>query len=225
MSLDGRISLTTPEGVRLLLTPAGPAIRALAWGLDMAIWVTAAVTFSALLGNDKLSRGVFLLALFLFYWAYPVLFEVYSHGATPGKKIAGIEVVRDNGLPVGWRESALRNLLSTADFLPLLYATGLLCMLFDTRFRRVGDLAAGTVVIYRDRKLKRMDAAPDVVPLPPPWPLTPVQQSAVADLFAREKTLAADRMEELATLAEPLTGRTGAASLERLRGIAAGLAR
>lgn len=229
MTIDGRIALLTPEGVPILLTPAGPAIRGMAWGLDAIVWIVIAAAagwgLTTLLGPSQLATGLFSLTVFAVFWAYPVVCEVYFNGATPGKKIAGIQVVRDNGLPVGWRESALRNLLTTADFLPMLYATGLLCMLFDGRFRRVGDLVAGTLVVYRDRPMKRTDTLPDAAPQPPPWPLTVVQQRALADLFAREKTLPEERMLELATLAEPLTGRTGAASLERLRGIAAGLAR
>ena len=229
MTIDGRIALLTPEGVRILLTPAGPAIRGMAWGLDTIIWITLAVGagwgLTSLLGDSRLAAGLYSLTAFAVFWAYPVICEVYLDGATPGKKMAGIHVVRDNGLPVGWRESALRNLLMTADFLPMLYVTGLVCMLFDGRFRRVGDLVAGTLVVYRDRPLQRTDTLPDTAPQAPPWPLTVVQQRALADLFARERTLPEERMLELATLAEPLTGRTGAVSLERLRGIAAGLAR
>ncbi len=223
--LDGRIALTTPEGVRLLLTPAGPAIRGWAWLIDTAIWVSAVFACALLLGGSTLGEGILLLLIFVAFWGYPVICEVYFRGATIGKRIVGLEVVRDNGLPVGWRESALRNLLMTADFLPFFYATGLLCMLFDGRFRRVGDIAAGTLVVYREREVKRAAVATDIAPLPLPWPLTVAEQRAVADLFARERSLPPERMVELAELAEPLTGRTGDASLERLRGIAAGLAR
>lgn len=230
MTIDGRIALTTPEGVRLLLTPAGPAIRGLAWAVDTVLWVlaTMAIGWSIVmaLGETRLASGVYLLLYFVVFWTYPVVCEVYFNGQTIGKKIVGLEVVRDNGLPVGWRESALRNLLMTADFLPLFYVTGLVCMLCDGRFRRIGDLAAGTLVVYRERQVKR-DALPlpEVEPVAPPWPLTVTQQRTLADLLARERSLPEERMLELATLAEPLTGRTGIASLERLRGIVAGLAR
>jgi hypothetical protein len=111
-----------------------------------------------------------------------------------------------------------------ADFLPCLYASGLLCMLCDVHFRRLGDLVAGTLVVYRELPPARL-ALPDTAPLPLPFPLTPPQQRALADLFAREARLAPDRMEELGDIAAPLTGRLGAESVDRLRRMAAGLAR
>jgi uncharacterized RDD family membrane protein YckC len=223
--LDGQLALTTPEGVRLLLTPAGPAPRALAWVIDLCVFLAAVWLLALVLSpSGKFGSGLFLLALFLVYWGYPVLCEVYGGGATLGKRALGLEVLRATGVPVDWRASMLRNLLLVADFLPIFYATGLACMLWDVRFRRLGDIVAGTLVVYRERAPRRVPA-PDVPPLPLPFPLTPVQQSALADLFAREASLPVERMDELAGLAEPLTGRTGRASLERLRAMVAGLLR
>jgi uncharacterized RDD family membrane protein YckC len=226
--LDGRLSLTTPEGVRLRLTPAGPAVRAYAWAIDFAAWsvgvFTAGSLLAALLPSQRLFNGMMALLVFFAYWAYPVLCEVYGGGRTLGKYVVGLQVLRADGLPVRWRESVLRNLLLVADFLPLMYATGLLSMLCDRHFRRLGDIVAGTQVVYRDKPPKR-EAVPDAAPLPLPFPLTPEQQRALADLFVRESRLPYGRMLELADIAEPLTGRDGEASLERLRGMAAGLVR
>jgi uncharacterized RDD family membrane protein YckC len=223
--LDGQLALTTPEGVRLLLTPAGPVPRALAWTIDLFVFLGVVWGLALALGpTGKLGSGIFLLALFLVYWGYPVLCEVYAGGATLGKRVLGLEVLQESGVPVGWRASLLRNLLLVADFLPIFYATGLVCMLWDVRFRRLGDLVAGTLVVYRERAPRRVPA-PEVPPLALPFPLSPAQQSALADLFAREASLPLERMDELADLAEPLTGRTGRASLERLRAMVAGLLR
>ena len=223
--LNGRLAITTPEGVRLWLTPAGPAVRAWAWAIDFLIWAAFAWAVVVALGwAGKLGQGLIGLLLFLSYWGYPIICEVYFGGRTIGKRSAGLEVLRADGLPVGWRESSLRNLLLVADFLPMCYASGLLCMLFDTQFRRIGDLAAGTIVVYRERPTPR-PAALEAAPLALPFPLTPAQQSALADLFEREASLAPARLDELASLAEALTGCSGAASLERLRGLAAGLAK
>lgn len=226
--LDGRLSLTTPEGVRLQLTPAGPAVRAQAWAIDFFAWSfgagTIASLLAALLPSNKLVGGLSALLFFFAYWAYPVLCEVYAGGRTLGKYVMGLQVLRADGLPVRWRESVLRNLLLVADFLPLMYASGLVCMLGDRHFRRLGDIVAGTQVVYREKAQKRV-AVPDAAPLPLPFPLTPEQQRALADLFARESRLPHGRMLELADIAGPLTGREGEASLERLRGMAAGLVR
>ena len=226
--LDGRLSLTTPEGVRLLLTPAGPATRAFAWLIDFVLWLGASLVLVMVLGSSRLAGGLQMIVMFLLYWAYPVLCEVYWGGRTVGKRAAGIEVLRDNGLPVGWRESMLRNLLLVADFLPLLYASGLLCMLADRRFRRLGDIVAGTMVVYREKLQapQQADATmAQVAPLPLPYPLSPAQQRGLCDLFERAAGLPAARLEELGDLAAPLTGLQGSASVERLRAYVAGLLR
>ena len=222
--LDGRLSLTTPEGVRLQLTPAGPYLRSLAWAIDFLIWGVLAVAMYAALPSGKLGEGVFLVWLFATYWGYPILCEVYFGGRTVGKRAVGLEVVRSDGLPVGWRESMLRNLLLVADFLPMMYATGLVCMVFDRQFRRLGDMVAGTQVVYREKKRQRA-SMPDAAPAPPPFPLDAGQQRTLADLFEREARLPPERMAELGTIAEPLTGMRGADSVERLRAIVAGFSR
>ena len=219
--LDGRLSLSTPEGVRLLLTPAGPYLRAFAWAIDFLIFGTAAVLIRIVMPDGKLGEGLFALWLFATYWGYPILCEVYWSGRTVGKRAVGLEVVRSDGLPVGWRESTLRNLLLVADFLPMMYATGLVCMMLDVRFRRVGDIVAGTQVVYREREKTRAEP-PAAAPILPPFPLSADQQRTLADLFEREQNLPEERMQELGTLAEPLTGAVGAESVERMRGYMAG---
>jgi len=220
--LDGRLSLITPEGVRLLLTPAGPMTRAWAWAIDIIVWVIFISIAGFLIRGGKLGGGVYLVLLFVSYWGYPIICEVYFGGRTLGKRALGIEVLRADGLPVGWRESAVRNLLLVADFLPALYLAGLISMLYDSQFRRLGDIVAGTQVVYREKTPVR--AAPlQATPLPLPFPLTPEQQRTLADLFERERHLPPGRLAELGTIAEELTGETGEDSLERLRGFAAGL--
>ena len=219
--LDGRLSLTTPEGVRLQLTPAGPYLRALAWAIDFLVWCVLIGLIYAITPKGKLGEGLFLVALFVSFWGYPILCEVYWGGRTLGKRALGLEVVRADGLPVGWRESLLRNLLLVADFLPFAYATGLVCMMCDRQFRRLGDIVADTQVVYRDPKPSRA-TVPDAAPAAPPFALDVDQQRTLADLFEREARLPQERMAELGTIAEPLTGCTGLDSVARLRSIVAG---
>jgi uncharacterized RDD family membrane protein YckC len=224
--LDGRLALTTPEGVRLLLTPAGPAPRAMAWLLDTLLYLVATGIVATLLSGTALGGGVYLIILFVAYWGYPVIGEVYFGGRTVGKKALGIEVLRADGLPVGWRESGLRNLLRVADFMPFLFAGGLACMLFDLRFRRIGDIVAGTQVVYSERKPQRQaPGGAGVEPLALPFALSAAQQRTLADLFERERGLAPERMAELGDIAAPLTGRLGEESVERMRRMVAGLGR
>lgn len=224
--LDGRLALTTPEGVRLLLTPAGPAPRAMAMLLDMVLFGVFISIVSAILNTTVIGAGVHLIVYFVASWGYPVICEVYFGGRTIGKKALGIEVLRADGLPVGWRESGLRNILLVADFMPLFYAGGLVCMLFDLRFRRIGDIVAGTQVVYSDRKVQRLSPiGAEVEPLALPFPLTASQQRTLADLFERERGLAPERMAELGDIAAPLTQRLGEESVERMRRMVAGLGR
>jgi uncharacterized RDD family membrane protein YckC len=219
--LNGRLSLVTPEGVRLLLTPAGPVPRAWAWAVDFLIYIVAISLLSTLLGQFKLGTGLILIGGFILYWGYAIICEVYWDGRTIGKRLLGLQVVRADGLPVGWRESVLRNLLLVGDFLPFFYFTGLLCMLFDTQFRRLGDIVAGTQVVYRDPSLHRPSPqtrpSQDIDAWVLPFPLTPEQQRILIAMFEREKSIPYERMLELAGLAQAITGQTGEASLARLR--------
>ena len=221
---DGRFSITTPEGVRLLLTPAGPVPRAWAWLIDIAIFggVIYLLSFITILTGSKAARGILFVLGFVLYWGYPVICEVYFGGSTIGKRVLGLKVVRANGLPVSWRESILRNLLLVADFMPMMYATGLVCLLLDKRFRRLGDMVANTQVVYVEKAQTRTKLAP-VTPMAAPFPLTPEQQRSLIDLMERENTIPNARLLELASLAEPLTKASEEESLRRLRAIVAGL--
>lgn len=220
--INGFLSLTTPEGIRLLRTPAGPVPRAQAWLIDTCIWACVVAFLAWLLVGPALGNGIFGVLLFVTFWGYPIVCEVYASGKTIGKRVMGLEVIRTNGLPVGWRESSLRNLLLVADFLPMMYATGLISMMLSTHFRRIGDIVAGTQVVYSIKPVERKDNEV-VPPAPLPYPLTPDQQRALIDLFEREATLSPERMCELGTLAQPLTGLTEGASVDRLRAYVAGL--
>jgi uncharacterized RDD family membrane protein YckC len=220
--LNGQLSLLTPEGVRLALTPASPYLRFFAWLFDLFVYGISMSVFALIFGKSNLGKGLFTLVLFLMYWGYPIICEVYFNGQTLGKRVLGLQVLRQDGLPVGWRESSVRNLLLVGDFLPFLYLSGLLCMLFDVQFRRIGDLVAGTIVVYKP-ELKARSTRIEGESLPSAIALTPQQQSVLIGLFEREKQLSKQRMEELASLAEPITQAQGALSLQRLRSIVAGL--
>jgi uncharacterized RDD family membrane protein YckC len=222
--LDGRLSLMTPEGIRLLLTPAGPYLRALAWMVDFLLWSAVMGLLYAVLPAGKLGQGLFFIAMFVTYWGSPIISEVYFGGRTLGKRAAGLEVVRADGLPVGWRESMLRNVLLVADFLPAMYASGLVCMMLDVKFRRIGDIVAGTIVVHRDPDPVRARPVA-AAPLAPPFPLTADQQRTLADLFERERSLPVERLAELGTIAEALTGKTGADSVDAMRAYVAGFSR
>jgi uncharacterized RDD family membrane protein YckC len=208
--LDTIHAVQTPEGVDLALRVAGPVPRALAWTLDLALQGGIAlglnIALSSLGAFQGLGMGLFLIGLFGVVWFYPVLFEVYAHGQTPGKRALGLRVVQENGTPVGWTASVLRNFLLVADFLPLLYLGGLISMIVDPSFRRLGDLAAGTIVVYADSPRVRMTPIPDVTPSAPPFPLTLEEQAAVIAFAERASSLSSERAAELAAIPRALAG-------------------
>ncbi|MDA8094505.1 MAG: RDD family protein [Betaproteobacteria bacterium] len=214
--LDGYSTVETPEGVELKLRAAGPVARALAWTIDLLIRGVLYLflgVLPAVLG--KAGLGLWLISIFLGEWFYPALFEVYADGRTPGKRALGIRAVKDDGTPIDWPTAMIRNLLRAVDFLPFLYGFGLCAMLLRQDFKRLGDLAAGSRVIYADEgpTLPVVPRAPGRAPL---QPLELDEQWAVTEFAARSEKLSAERAEELADLARSVTGCTGAAGVSRL---------
>ena len=207
--LDTTVEAETPEGIVLELRPAGFVARFYAFLIDFVIrlatlWAVATVTLP--LGGIGVA-----LALILFFaleWFYPVVFELMRGGATPGKRAMGLKVVMDNGLPITPAASFTRNLLRTADFMPFLYGFGLLSMLLRKDFKRLGDLAAATLVVYQGRPVAS-STLDQVEPLAPVRPLTPRDQAAVIALAARAPRLNSERLDELAALAATVSGDEG----------------
>lgn len=222
--LDIALERETPEGIALELRPAGVPVRVAAFLIDLAIrgmFLMAASVIFAVLGNTGM--GFLLMTTFLLEWLYPVAFELSRSGATPGKSAMGLKVVMDTGLPVTPATSLARNLLRAADFMPLVYGLGLVCMLTRTDFRRVGDIAAGTLVVHRPPNPQRGEL-PQVLPRPPAIALGPREQAVLMTLAARAPTLTGERLHELAALAAPVTGNGAAPAGEALTSQVLGVA-
>jgi len=160
--------------------------------------------------------GFFLIILFFVEWLYPVLFEILARGQTPGKKMLGIAVVNDDLSPVTLGTSLVRNLLRTVDFLPLFYLAGLVTMLSNRRFQRLGDLAAGTLVVSIS-KSTRPAAVEDVPPLAPATALSRSEQTAIVNFLQRSRQLSQPRQRELAAILEGITHEAGEDGVERLQ--------
>lgn len=216
--LDTLCPVETPEGIELRLRVAGPAARALAWIVDSLIKygvLSGLLMALSILGGG--GWGLWLMALFLTEWFYPALWEVYADGATPGKKALNLKVVHANGAPVDWPGALIRNLLRAVDFLPVFYGFGLVAMLSTRNFQRLGDLAADTVVIYRDSPRIAPALLPPGPALPPPLPLSATEQQLLIDFAERGVMLNPDRQVELAELLVDCTGGIrGRAGVERL---------
>jgi uncharacterized RDD family membrane protein YckC len=208
-ALDTVVPVETPEGILLELRPAGLSVRAYAFALDwlirlLCLYVVAIV--AAMLGG--IGVAFWLILFFALEWFYPVAFELSQWGATPGKRTFGLRVVMDSGLPITPAASLTRNLLRVADFLPFTYGLAIVSMLLRVDCKRLGDIAAATLVIYEPRVTARK-ADEGVAPLAPVMALAPRDQAALVALAARVPTLTTERLDELAALAAAVSGDSG----------------
>lgn len=176
MTADDRFTIRTPEHVELRFVTAGAGNRFLALVLDTLIqWAAMVILFLALalafwalgpiLKGSLGARGVpsaqtlaiwilaaIVLLTFLISWGYFTFFETLWGGQTPGKRAVKIRVIREDGRPIGFAEAMIRNLLRIVDALPGVYGVGLVVMLLNRHSKRLGDYAAGTVVIRERRR-------------------------------------------------------------------------
>jgi uncharacterized membrane protein SpoIIM required for sporulation len=218
-----RLEVETPEHVTLDFEVAGVGSRVLAAAIDTAI--LAGLTLGVGLSVFVLAElgivptgpwiGAFLLAgAFLLWNGYYVFFEGLRQGRTPGKQRVGLRVVRDTGHPITVADAVTRNLLRLADFLPPPYLGGLLLMALHPSGKRLGDLAAGTVVV-RDRPIDRVARAttapaagmPSAAPV-----LTDHEYAVLAQYALRAAELAPPVRQRLAA---SLAGRLAAHVRER----------
>jgi uncharacterized RDD family membrane protein YckC len=207
--VDERLSITTPERVAVEYELAGlgsrfaaalvdgliqSALLALLWGALVAF---GSLSCEPLIGAmERHSRGepdalahllsgrlmvVVTVSLFALQAAYHAGFEALRDGQTPGKRLLGIRVVRDGGYPLGPGRAILRNLLRPLDFLPVFFGVGLVVALVTSRAQRLGDLAAGTLVV---RERAGEVAATLFQPLP-----APTVESVAVILTAEERAL------------------------------------
>jgi uncharacterized RDD family membrane protein YckC len=222
--LDTVVTAETPEGILLELRPAGLSARfyafVLDWAIRLAILYAAALTV-ALMGG--IGIAFWFILFFALEWFYPVAFELTASGATPGKRVFKLKVVMDNGLPVTPAASLTRNLLRAADFLPFLYGFAIVSMLLRRDCKRLGDIAAATIVVHEPSAVPRMALDDEVAPVVPARPLTLRDQAAVIALAARAHRLTAERLDELAALAATVSGdagRSGPDVTRRVLGVA-----
>lgn len=212
--------LLTPENVELQYPLAGVGSRILAGFVDYVIltlgqvvlFVGAAFSLSAapvevIRDTDYHVVSAFavlaLVALagllgvtaFLGWWGYFILFELWWNGQTPGKRMLGLRVIRIGGQPVTVGASLIRNLLRTVDV--YLVAVGVIVMLLNRSSRRLGDLAAGTLVVHEPGRGQRLLAGVEIpevneariAALPNAQRLTMAHYTLVRDYFARRRGL------------------------------------
>jgi RDD family len=171
-----------------------------------------------------LGAAFWLILLFALEWLYPVAFELTRWGATPGKRAFALKVIMDSGLPITPAASLTRNVLRAADFLPFAYGFAIVSMLLRRDCKRLGDVAAATIVVHEPRTQSRMTVDEmEIVPLQPVKPLAPEDQAALIALAVRAPRLTAGRVDELAALAATVSGdagRSGPDVTRRVLGVA-----
>jgi uncharacterized membrane protein SpoIIM required for sporulation/uncharacterized RDD family membrane protein YckC len=150
--IDSRVLLETPEHVVLPVSLAGIGARGVAWLIDAGLrgvvfWLVVAGLFGVLPAPEGASEGLMLLAWFVLDWGWYAFWDIVDDGQGPGKRVMRLRVLSADGTPVSVRQALLRNLLRAADALPAVYFVGVVSIIADRRFRRLGDVVAGTVVV------------------------------------------------------------------------------
>ena len=231
--MDQEISVSTPESIEFSHEPAGIGSRFVASMLDtvlqaimiagvasiFGLWPSSLLrSISSFLTSWIAAASVFL--TFVIFWGYYILFETLWNGQTPGKRAAGIRVLKDGGYPIGFLDSVVRNLLRPVDFLPAFYGIGTIVVFFNSRCKRVGDFAAGTIVVKERRiELPRSLSSPvmqsgDITisgqRLTNVYELSEAEFDVVRQFMIRRHTIQKDARRALAKkIAKPLIEKLG----------------
>ncbi|MFT5433280.1 MAG: putative RDD family membrane protein YckC, partial [Myxococcota bacterium] len=215
--MDTSTSIETPEHVDFQFRLAGPTRRAAAWLLDSAIrgvfllMLAIGLAIMGMAGSvEDAGVGALLVVAFFLEWGYFVVCEMLMDGRTPGKKALKLRVVREDGTTIQFADSVMRNLLRAADSLPSFYAIGALVSGLDTKFRRLGDLAAGTIVIVEERSRLPVNrhrppepSSDELEPFPSLVMLQPDELAALELFVSRARALHPVRADDLANIVAP----------------------
>jgi uncharacterized RDD family membrane protein YckC len=222
MVFEDRLTIETPEGVPLELTLAGVGSRFASAIVDYLIQTLILVALGLVLGlgagldpsGSALAAAVYLVSFFVVFNGYEIGFEVLNSGRTPGKRLNGLRVVRESGAPVTFGTSAVRNILRLVDILPGTYLVGMTSILVTRRNQRLGDLAAGTLVVRERRALPpETRISPSVTA--PAWDTSAIDgreiDAVVAFLGRRGELAAGARIQIAGELAGRLRPKVGGA--------------
>lgn len=159
MRFEDTITIQTPEGVDLELTLAGLGSRFVAGLVDgvLKIAVIIVASIPSAVASVTLLDALLAILGFVVWYGYDIAFEVFASGKTPGKRWSGIRVVRVGGQPVGFVASAVRNIIRIVDV--FFFGIGMVVILLTSKNQRLGDLAAGTLVVRELRVRARQAPA------------------------------------------------------------------
>lgn len=225
MELEDHITLATPEGLELEVQLAGLGSRFIAGMTDVIIQMVLVVLLVVLTGlvsgGGQLDALAAVIGVFLLWIGYPIAFEVLARGRTPGKRLTHLRVVGQSGAPVDLPASAIRNFMRLIDGPTLAYAPTIVSIIATRRNQRLGDLAAGTLVVREGPLVSTAAGSGPRAPLLPSWESWDVSAlsdgdiAAVRQFLARRDSLDPGARSELARrLAEGLSVKVGGAPQE-----------
>jgi uncharacterized RDD family membrane protein YckC len=159
-------TIDTPEQMQLRLEVAGIGTRFIAIAVDSMIQILVALVALVVLFFLGISGALvgasrnWLLAAygfgaFLLFYGYYAIFEILWNGQTPGKRYAGIRVIKETGRPLSSGEHVGRNLMRIIDQMPVFYAVGISVALFNSQHKRLGDLLVGAILV-REKDLAEL---------------------------------------------------------------------
>jgi uncharacterized RDD family membrane protein YckC len=215
-----RIDINTPEGVDLEVELGGLGSRFVAELLDYALKgvVLGALAIVLFAIGSGVPAAVFLVLVFGIWFGYDVLFEVLANGQTPGKKATGLRVVRTGGQPVGFVTSSIRNIIRIVDGPLTSYIAGIVSIVASKRNQRLGDMAAGTLVVRESKATRAAPATRAPAAPPPQWDVSAITQeelAAVRQYLERRWSIEPEARHKLAwQLAEGLRTKVAGAPPE-----------
>lgn len=153
------LRIRTPEGITFAYPLAGPVTRCMAWVMDLLVQGTlilgALFLMTGLFAvSPDLGSGVFTIALLVLPPAYGILLEWFWRGQTIGKRMFRLRVMDADGLRLQFHQVVMRNLVRFVDMLPGFYLLGGMACLISRKAQRLGDLAAGTIVVHHRRLIE-----------------------------------------------------------------------
>ena len=218
--MDRTLDVRTPESIAFSYELAGIGSRFLAVTLDLLLQIVillALVLGAVWMGAHSGSKpvhltgaaelayniivGILIFIVFMIFFGYFILFEALWNGQTPGKKALGIRVVRDGGYPIDFSASLVRNLIRVGEMMFGYYAISAIAAVFSPENKRLGDMAAGTIVV-REARMESPAAMLKEIREEPVYAATAYvsgeERALVKRFLERRDTLAAERRSELA---------------------------
>jgi uncharacterized RDD family membrane protein YckC len=231
--MERTVDVATGESIAFRYELAGLGSRFFAVFIDLTIQILVALSVLLILawigtsfaGNgaaasvpNKTASAIFLgltiFAAFMLFFGYFILFEWLWEGRTPGKRLLGIRVVRDGGFPLDLTSSVIRNLVRILEFTFGFYTISAISTLLSPQNRRLGDMAAGTIVV-RDQRFERESVlgvyADERADDPVVRELSPAERDLIRRYVARRAGLSAEARAQLATqIARPIRPKLAA---------------